>query len=111
MNGLIPEAMAQGAPPGGGAMQGFGGLLMMVAFLAIFYFLLICPQQQKAKEHQAVVAKLAVGDEVVTSGGLLGRIVEVGETFITLEVAEDVRVKVQKFQVSSLMPKETLKSA
>lgn len=86
-------------------------LLMMVVFIVIFYFLLIRPQQKKAKDHQALVTRLAVGDEVVTTGGLLGRVIEVGEHFITLEVADGVRVKVQKFQVASLMPKGTLKSA
>jgi len=84
---------------------------MMVVFIAIFYFLLIRPQQRKAKEHQAMVSKLAQGDEVVTAGGLLGRVLEVGDTFVTLEIAEGVRVKVQRFQVISLMPKGTLKSA
>jgi preprotein translocase subunit YajC len=110
MNGLIPEAMAQGAggaAPGGG----FAPLLMMVVFIAIFYFLLIRPQQKKAKEHQAMVGRLSAGDEVVTSGGILGKIVEVGDAFITLEIAEGVRIKVQKFQVTSLMPKGTLKSS
>src|SRR5262245_46590601 len=109
MNGLIPEAMAQSAPTGG--VQGMAPLLMMVVFIVIFYFLLIRPQQRKAKEHQAMVSKLSAGDEVVTSGGLLGRIVEVGDNFITLEIADGVRVKVQKFQVTSLMPKGTLNSA
>jgi preprotein translocase subunit YajC len=82
-----------------------------VVFIAIFYFLLIRPQQRKAKEHQAMVSKLASGDEVVTAGGLLGRVLEVGDTFVTLEIADGVRVKVQRFQVISLMPKGTLKSA
>jgi preprotein translocase subunit YajC len=83
----------------------------MVAFLVIFYFMLIRPQQKKAKEHQAMLTKLASGDEIVTTGGMLGKVIEVGDSFITLEVAEGVRVKVQKFQVASLMPKGTLKSA
>ncbi len=110
MNGLIPDAMAQsagGAAPGGGIAP----ILMMVVFIAIFYFLLIRPQQKKAKEHQAMVTKLAAGDEVVTSGGILGKIVEVGDTFVTLEIAPNVQIKVQKFQVTSLMPKGTLKSS
>ena len=110
MNGLIPEAMAQsagGAGPGGG----FAPLLMMVVFIAIFYFLLIRPQQKKAKEHQSMVTKLSTGDEVVTSGGILGKIVEVGDTFVTLEIADNVRIKVQKFQIGSQMPKGTLKSS
>ena len=84
---------------------------MMVVFIAIFYFLLIRPQQKKAKEHQAMVAKVAAGDEVVTAGGILGKVVEVGDAFLTLEIADGVRIKVQKFQVTSLMPKGTLKSA
>ena len=108
MNALIPEAWAQSAPAGGGGMA---PLLMMVVFIAIFYFLLIRPQQKKAKDHQSLISKLAAGDEVVTTGGILGRVIEVGDNFITLEIAEGVRVKVQKFQVSSLMPKGTLKSA
>lgn len=84
---------------------------MMVVFIAIFYFLLIRPQQKKAKDHQAMVAKLSVGDEVVTSGGILGRVTDVGDTFVTLEIADSVRIKVQKAQVTSLVPKGTLKSA
>jgi preprotein translocase subunit YajC len=109
MNGFIPVAFAQGAAPASGG--GFAPLLMMVVFIVIFYFLLIRPQQRKAKEHQALVSKLAAGDEVVTAGGILGRIVEVGDIFVTVEIAEGVRIKVQKFQITSLIPKGTLKSA
>ena len=110
MNGLIPDAMAQSA--GGGAPGGgIAPILMMVVFIAIFYFLLIRPQQKKAKEHQAMVTKLSAGDEVVTSGGILGKIVEVGDAFVTLEIAPNVQIKVQKFQITSLMPKGTLKSS
>ena len=109
MNGLISDAWAQAAPGAGGGQYQFA--LLMAAFIALFYFMLIRPQQRRAKEHQALVSKLAAGDEVVTSGGLLGRITEVGETFVTLEVADGVRVKVQKVQVTQLMPKGTLKSA
>ena len=109
MNSLISPAYAQGAPAS--ATGQFAPLLVMVVFIVIFYFLLIRPQQKKAKEHQALLQKLAAGDEVVTTGGLLGKVVDVGDTFLTLEVAEGVRVKVQKFQIASLMPKGTLKSA
>jgi preprotein translocase subunit YajC len=107
---LISDAWAQGAPagPGGGQLQ---LVLLMVGFFVLMYFTMIRPQSRRAKEHQAMISKLAVGDEVVTSGGLLGKIAEVGDTFITLEVAEGVRVKVQKVQVAQLMPKGTLKSA
>ncbi|MBV6418665.1 MAG: Sec translocon accessory complex subunit YajC [Steroidobacteraceae bacterium] len=109
MNALIPEAYAQaaGAAPGGS----FAPLLMMVVFIVIFYFLLIRPQQKKAKDHQAMLAKIAAGDEVVTAGGLLGKVIEVGDTFTTIEIADGVRVKVQKFQITSLVPKGTVKGA
>ena len=63
------------------------------------------------KEHQQLISKLSAGDEVVTNGGMLGKITEDGESFVTLEIADGVRIKVQKFQVSALMPKGTLKSA
>ena len=107
MNGLIPEAHAQaGAAAPGGQLA---PLLMMVLFIVIFYFLLIRPQQKKAKEHQAMLAALSVGDEVVTAGGILGKVTALGEGVVTLEVAQGVQIKVQKFQVSSLVPKGTLK--
>jgi len=110
MNSLIPDAMAQaagGAQPGGGAMP----FIMMAVFVVIFYFLLIRPQQKKQKEHQAMLGKLAAGDEVVTAGGILGRIIEVGEQFLTIEIADNVRIKVQRFQVTTIVPKGTLKGA
>ena len=107
MHGLIPEAYAQaGAAPPGGQLA---PLLMMVLFIVIFYFLLIRPQQKKAKEHQAMLTALSVGDEVVTAGGILGKVTAIGEGVVTLEVAQGVQIKVQKFQVSSLVPKGTLK--
>ena len=109
MNSLIPAAYAQGGAAA--ASSQFAPVLMMVVFVAIFYFLLIRPQQKKAKEHQALISKISTGDEVVTTGGILGKVTEVGDSFVTIEVADGVRIKVQKFQVGSLMPKGTLKSA
>ena len=108
MNGLISPAMAQSR---GGAGARPRSLLMMVVFVVIFYFLLIRPQQKKTKEQQAMIAKLAVGDEAVTAGGILGRVTDVGDAFVTLEVSDGVRLKVQKYQIISLVPKGTLKSA
>jgi preprotein translocase subunit YajC len=107
---LIPDAMAQatgGAPAGAGATP----LIMMAVFVVIFYFLLIRPQQKKQKEHQAMLSKIAAGDEVVTAGGILGKVIEVGDQFLTVEIADNVRIKVQRFQVTSLVPKGTLKGA
>ncbi len=110
MNALISTAWAGTAAPAAGPSP-LPSFLLMGAILVGMYFLLIRPQQKRLKEHQSLVSKLAVGDEVVTSGGLLGRITEVGDNFVSLEVADGVRVKVQKSQVSALMPKGTLKSA
>jgi preprotein translocase subunit YajC len=110
MNSLIPDAMAQatgGAPAGGGAMP----FIMMAVFVVIFYFLLIRPQQKKQKEHQAMLGKLAAGDEVILAGGILGRIIELGDQFLTIEIADNVRIKVQRFQVTTVVPKGTLKGA
>ena len=110
MNSLIPDAMAQtaGAAPAGGGLMPF---VMMGVFVVIFYFLLIRPQQKKQKEHQAMLAKLAAGDEVITSGGIVGKISEISDNFVTVEISEGVRIKVQRFHVTSLVPKGTLKGA
>jgi preprotein translocase subunit YajC len=109
MSLIISDAHAQAAAstPGGGLSQ----ILVLVVFVVVFYFLLIRPQQKRAKDHQAMLAKLAAGDEAVTAGGILGRVIEVGDSFVTLEIADGVRIKVQRSQISSLVPKGTFKSA
>ena len=107
MDFLISPAWAQAAA--GGSTSTWATLLPLVLIFVVFYFLLIRPQSKRAKEHREMVAKLATGDEVVTNGGILGRITEVGEHFVTLEIARDVSIRVQKFQVAQLMPKGTLK--
>jgi preprotein translocase subunit YajC len=109
MDWLIPTAYAQAAA--GAQPNALTSLLPLVLIFVVFYFLLIRPQTKRAKEHKAMVAALAAGDEVVTSGGILGRITEAGEQFLTVEVAEGVRVKVQRHTVTSVLPKGTLKSA
>jgi preprotein translocase subunit YajC len=109
MSFLIENAWAQSAPGQSGGMINF--VILMGLFFAIFYFMLIRPQSKRAKEHRAMLAALAAGDEVVTSGGILGRVTDIGDNFITVEVADGVRLKVQKGQVSALMPKGTYKSA
>lgn len=106
---IISTAMAQGAAPAAGS-GGLSSLIFMAAFIAIFYFMLIRPQQKRAKEQQAMLAALANGDEVVTSGGLLGRIVEVGENYLGVEIAEGVRIKVQKSAITQVLPKGTLRN-
>ncbi len=109
MNGIISTAYAQtGAAPSSGG--GLSQILILVVFVVIFYFMLIRPQQKRMKETQAMLSKLAAGDEVVTTGGLMGRIIEVNDTYLTLEIADNVRIKVQKAAVSQLLPKGTLKN-
>ncbi len=85
--------------------------LPLIVIFVIFYFLLIRPQMKRAKEHRNLVAELSVGDEVVSNGGLLGKITDVGESFVTVEVADKVKVKLQKQAVASVMPKGTVKSS
>jgi preprotein translocase subunit YajC len=109
MDFFIASAAAQAA--GSAGQSNLIQVAMMIGLFGLMYFLLIRPQTKKAKEHREMVAKLAVGDEVVTAGGILGRITEAGETFVTVEIASGVTVKVQRFQVSQLMPKGTFKSA
>ena len=110
LNFFISDAFAEGAAgPAGQSTQGILGFLPLIVIFAIFYFMLIRPQSKRAKEHRNMVANLGKGDEVVTNGGLLGRIAEMGENFITLELADGVQVKVQRQAVSALMPKGTMK--
>jgi len=90
---------------------GFEGLLFPVALIAIFYFLLIRPQQKRNKDHKKMVAEAAKGDEIITSGGILGKITEVGDHFATLEIAPNLSVQLMKSSISSVMPKGTYKAA
>jgi preprotein translocase subunit YajC len=104
---FISSAYAQDAGQTGGLMS----FLPLIIIFVIFYFLLIRPQMKRAKEHKKLVAELGNGDEVVTNGGLLGKITTVGESFITVEFADNVEIKVQRHAISSVMPKGTIKSA
>ncbi len=91
-----PNALVQFAP--------------LAVLFVLFYFLLIRPQMKRSKEHRQMLEKIAKGDEVVTSGGLAGRVAAIGEAYLTLEIAEGVNVKVQKGAVGSVLPKGTLKT-
>lgn len=108
MSFFISDAFAQGATATT-VGSSFMALLPLVLFAIVFYFLLIRPQAKRQKEHQRMVDGLARGDEIVTLGGLAGRISEVGENFIQVEVAEGVQIKVRRSAVESVMPKGTLK--
>ena len=109
MDFFVSNAWAQAAPSPTGGM--LGTILPLLLIFVVFYFLLIRPQTKRAKEHREMIGKLAPGDEVVTTGGVLGRITEVGDHFVTLQVAGGVAIQVQKIQVAQLMPKGTLKGA
>jgi preprotein translocase subunit YajC len=87
------------------------GLLMPIALIAIMYFLMIRPQMKRQKEHRAMLDKLAKGDEVLTNGGIAGVVTDIGENFITVEVADNVRMRIQKGAIANVLPKGTLKSA
>ncbi|MEE9493082.1 MAG: preprotein translocase subunit YajC [Gammaproteobacteria bacterium] len=108
MSFFISDAMAAGAPSGDPGLLSF---LPMILIFVVFYFLLIRPQSKRAKEQKQMISALAKGDEVVTNGGLLGRIVNVGENFVELKVADNMVVKVQRHAIATLMPKGTLKEA
>ena len=106
---MISKAWAQAAP-GGAAGGGFESILLIVAMFAVLYFLMIRPQMKRAKEHKAMVDGLQKGDEVVTVGGVLGRISKIGEPHVTLEIAPNVEVQVQRAAVQTVLPKGTIKS-
>jgi preprotein translocase subunit YajC len=91
--------------------QNMMSILMLVVLFAVFYFLLIRPQQKRVKEHKAMTETLKKGDEVVTFGGVLGRVTELGDAFIDVEVSNKVIVKVQKQSIASVMPKGTIADA
>jgi len=107
MDFFITSAYAQDAASQGGLLS----FLPLIVIFVVFYFLLIRPQTKRAKEHRQLVEKLAVGDEVVTNGGLLGRITHVGDSFVTVELADNVKIKLQKQAVATVVPKGTMKTA
>lgn len=106
MDFLISSAWAQAAPAP--AANPLIQILPLIALLVLFYFMLIRPQMKRSKEHRELLSKLSKGDEVVTNGGLAGKVRDVGETFVLIEIANNVQVKLQKGSVSSVLPKGTL---
>ncbi len=110
MSFFITDALAEGAPAAQGG-DPMSSLIFFGGMIAIFYFLLIRPQQKKAKEHRNMVAAIGKGDEIVTNGGLLGKITEVGEEYVTVEIGDNVSVKLQRQAVTTVLPKGTIKAA
>lgn len=110
---LIAPAFAQTTQtaPGGLFGGGMGGLLMPIVLIGVMYFLMIRPQMKRQKEHRAMLDKLARGDEVITNGGIAGTVTDIGDNFITVEVASNVQLRVQRGAIANVLPKGTLKSA
>ena len=106
---LISNAHAQAA--GGAGGMDLMGMLPLVLLFVLLYFLMIRPQAKKQKEHKAMIEGLQKGDEVVSGGGLLGKVINVGEQFVTLEIASGVEIMVQKPAIQTVLPKGSLKSA
>ncbi len=107
---LIPVAHAQAAPaaaPNAGMLN----IVLLVAFVGIFYFIGIRPQMKRQKEQRDMLGKLQKGDEVLTSGGIAGKVDDIGDSFITLEVADGVRVKFQRGAISHVLPRGSLKAS
>jgi preprotein translocase subunit YajC len=104
---LFAAAAAPAAAGEPNPMYSFGFLILL---FVVFYFLLIRPQQKRAKEQRKMISEIAKGDEVIAAG-ILGRVENVGEHFLTVEVADNVQIRVQKGAVTSVLPKGTLKSS
>lgn len=108
MSFFISDAYAQAE---GAASAGLGSLLPLIIMVVLFYLLLIRPQMKRQKEHKQMVEALGKGDEVVTNGGVLGKITEVGDNFVVVEIADKVEVKIQKQAIAQVMPKGTIKAS
>ncbi len=107
MDFFISNAYAQDA----GSQSSLLSFLPLIVIFAVFYFMLIRPQMKRSKEHRQLVSQLSKGDEVITNGGLLGRITNVSDSFVTLELADNIIIKLQRQAVANVMPKGTIKSA
>jgi preprotein translocase subunit YajC len=108
----MSEAFAQAAPAAGGVEGFFGGgltsMLPLVLMFVVLYFVMIRPQMKRAKETKSMIDSLAKGDEVVTTGGMVGKISKIGESFLTVEIANGVEIQVQRAAVVQVLPKGTV---
>ena len=109
MSFFISDAIANSAPAAAAQPDLLSTLLFPIGLIVLFYFFLIRPQSKRHKEHKAMVASLQKGEEVTTTGGLLGKVTAIGENFVTLEVGNNINIHIQKHAVQSVMPKGTIK--
>jgi len=110
MSFFISDALAEGAQAAG-SQPGGEQFILLIGMVVLFYFILIRPQQKRAKEHKKMVAEIGKGDEVVTNGGVLGKVTAVGEQYLTVEIADNVEIKVQAQAVGTVLPKGSIKAA
>lgn len=106
---FVSPVFAQAAAPGSTGSSIMGFLPLIVLFI-VFWFLMLRPQMKRSKEHREMLGKLQKGDEIVTSGGIAGAVEDLGESFVTVQIADGVRVKLQRSAIASVLPKGTLKS-
>ena len=109
MSFFITEALAEAAPAAANQPDMLTSMILPVGLVVLFYFFLIRPQSKRHKEHKEMVSGLQKGEEVITTGGLLGKITALNENFITLEISRDVLIHVQKSAIQTIMPKGTIK--
>ncbi len=110
MSFFISDAMAEAAPAAAQQPNMIEALFPFIILFVVFYFLLIRPQSKRAKEHKAMVEAVGKGDEVVTQGGLYGKVTEVSEEYVQVQLADNVEVKLQRGAIASMLPKGTIKS-
>ena len=108
MSFFISDAIAEAAPAAS-AQPELASLILPIGLVVLFYFFLIRPQSKRQKEHKQMVGGLQKGEEIVTTGGMLGKITNVGENFVTLEISKDVYIHIQKNSIQAIMPKGTIK--
>ncbi|OQK16120.1 preprotein translocase subunit YajC [Methyloprofundus sedimenti] len=108
MSFLISDAVAEAAPAVA-QQPGWEGMMFPIGILVFFYFLFLRPQHKRTKEHKKMLEQMQPGAEVVTGGGVLGKVVSLDENFVQVEIATDVVIQVQRHQIGSLMPKGTYK--
>ena len=109
MSFFISDAIADAGAAGAQSPDPLASLILPIGLVVLFYFFLIRPQSKRQKEHRQMVSDLQKGEEIITSGGILGKITSVSDDFITLEIAKDVSLNVQKSAVQTIMPKGTIK--
>ena len=110
MSFFIPEAVAQTPGVSGGGTGSFGGIFLIVGMFIFMYFLIIRPQRKRQKEHEQLTTSLGKGDEVVLTSGMIGKIIDVDDVYITLDAGKNIELKFQKVAVHAVLPKGTIKA-